>query len=34
MNMKLRELFPLVWNSGCIPECWEEGMIASLFKKR
>ena len=33
MNMMLRELFPLVWNSECIPECWGEGMIVSLFKK-
>ena len=33
MSMMLRELFQLVWNSECIPEYWEEGMIVSLFKK-
>ena len=33
MIMILRELFQLVWDSECIPECWREGMIVSLFKK-
>ena len=25
MSMMLRKLFQLVWNSECIPGCWEEG---------
>ena len=33
MSMMLRELFQLIWESECIPECWGEGMIVSLFKK-
>ena len=32
MSMMLRELFQLVWDSECIPEHWEEGIIA-YFKK-
>ena len=31
--MMLRELIQLVWDSECIPGCWGEGMIVSLFKK-
>ena len=31
MNMMLRELFQLVWESECIPERWGEGMIVKLI---